>query len=218
MKSVLLIGMSKFGQTLGRKLLSMGAEVMIVDKNEDKINLLASKYTSALVTDASREDTLSQLDVTSFDACVVAIGDDFQSSLEITSTLKELGAKYVISKATTLIQKKFLLKNGADEVIYPDIDVAEKVAIKINIEKVYDYALLNAECSIMEVAVPTKWIGKNIATLEPRRKYEINILAIHKDNKVKAYPDASYVFGENEHILVFGKTEKIIEFTNINKK
>ena len=110
----------------------MGDEVMIVDKNEDIINALAPKYTNALIANCMNADNLSTMDIPSFDVCVVAIGDDFQSSLEITSLLKDLGAKYVVSKATTEIQRKFLLRNGADEVIYPDRDIAEKLAVKLN--------------------------------------------------------------------------------------
>ena len=121
--------MGKFGQTLGTRLLNMGDEVMIVDKNEDIINALAPKYTNALIANCMNADNLSTMDIPSFDVCVVAIGDDFQSSLEITSLLKDLGAKYVVSKATTEIQRKFLLRNGADEVIYPDRDIAEKLAV-----------------------------------------------------------------------------------------
>lgn len=113
MKSILLIGMGKFGQTLGTRLLNMGDEVMIVDKNEDIINALAPKYTNALIANCMNADNLSTMDIPSFDVCVVAIGDDFQSSLEITSLLKDLGAKYVVSKATTEIQRKFLLRNGS---------------------------------------------------------------------------------------------------------
>ena len=144
MKSILLIGMGKFGQTLGTRLLNMGDEVMIVDKNEDIINALAPKYTNALIANCMNADNLSTMDIPSFDVCVVAIGDDFQSSLEITSLLKDLGAKYVVSKATTEIQRKFLLRNGADEVIYPDRDIAEKLAVKLNSAKVYDYIELDA--------------------------------------------------------------------------
>ena len=125
MKSILLIGMGKFGQTLGERFLSMGDEVMIVDKNESIINALAPKYTGALIANCMNADSLATMDIPSFDICVVAIGDDFQSSLEITSLLKDLGAKYVVSKATTEIQRKFLLRNGADEVVYPDHDIAE---------------------------------------------------------------------------------------------
>ena len=160
MKSVLLIGMGKFGQTLGENLLNMGDEVMIVDKNEEIINALAPKYTNALIANCMNENSLSSMDIPSFDVCVVAIGEDFQSSLEITSLLKDLGAKFVVSKATTEIQRKFLLRNGADEVIYPDRDIAEKLAVRINAEKVYDYIELDSEYSVFEIAVPTEWYRK----------------------------------------------------------
>ena len=153
MKSILLIGMGKFGQTLGTRLLNMGDEVMIVDKNEDIINALAPKYTNALIANCMNADNLSTMDIPSFDVCVVAIGDDFQSSLEITSLLKDLGAKYVVSKATTEIQRKFLLRNGADEVIYPDRDIAEKLAVKLNSAKVYDYIELDAPQTVRFVRV-----------------------------------------------------------------
>lgn len=214
MKSVLLIGMGKFGQTLGEKLLNMGVEVMVVDKNEDKINQLAAKYTDALIANCMNENNLNALNVSSFDACVVAIGDDFQSSLEITSLLKDLGAKWVVSKATTEIQRKFLLKNGADEVVYPDKDIAEKLAVKLNSKKVFDYIELNEEYSIFEIAAPKHWTGQRLADLNPRKKYGINILIVKKSNAVVAELGADYVFEENDHMLVFGNTEKIFKFTN----
>ncbi len=214
MKSVLLIGMSKFGQSLGQKLLNMGTEVMIVDKDEEKINQLAPKYTDALITNCMNEENLKTLDVPAFDACVVAIGDDFQSSLEITSILKDLGAKHVVSKANTEIQRKFLLKNGADEVVYPDRDIAEKLAVKLNSSKVYDYIELNNEYSIFEIAVPQKWSGKKIVEINPRKKYGINILTIKKENDFVSSPNAEYVFETGDHMLVFGLTDQILAFTN----
>ena len=214
MKSVLLIGMGKFGQTLGENLLRMGDEVMIVDKNEERINQLAPKYTDAVITNCMNEENLKVLDIPSFDACVVAIGDDFQSSLEITSLLKELGAKWVVSKATTQIQRKFLLKNGADEVVYPDHDLAEKLAVKLNSAKVFDYIELNSEYSIFEIAAPNHWAGKKLVDLNPRKKYGLNILTIKKGSDVVADLDANYVFEAGDHMLVFGRTEKILHFTN----
>ena len=214
MKSVLLIGMGKFGQTLGENLLRMGDEVMIVDKNEERINQLAPKYTDAVITNCMNEENLKVLDIPSFDACVVAIGDDFQSSLEITSLLKELGAKWVVSKATTQIQRKFLLKNGADEVVYPDYDLAEKLAVKLNSAKVFDYIELNSEYSIFEIAAPNHWAGKKLVDLNPRKKYGLNILTIKKGSDVVADLDANYVFEAGDHMLVFGRTEKILHFTN----
>ncbi len=214
MKSVLLIGMGKFGQTLGENLLEMGVEVMIVDKNEEKIETLSSKYADALIANCMNESNLKSLDIPSFDACVVAIGDDFQSSLEITSLLKELGAKWVVSKATTEIQKKFLLRNGADEVVYPDKDIAEKLAVKLNSAKVFDYIELNSEYSIFEIAAPKHWAGKKLIDLNPRKKYGLNILTIKKGNDIVATVDADYVFEADDHMLVFGKTEKILAFAN----
>ncbi len=214
MKSVLLIGMGKFGQTLGEALLAMGTEVMIADKSEEKIEPLSAKYTDAVITNCMNEDNLRSLDIPSFDACVVAIGDDFQSSLEITSLLKELGAKWVVSKATTEIQKKFLLRNGADEVVYPDKDIAEKLAVKLNSKKVFDYIELNEEYAIFEIAAPRQWAGKKLIDLNPRKKHGLNILTIKKGDEIMASVDAQYIFEENDHMLVFGKTEQILKFAN----
>lgn len=205
--------MGKFGQTLGQNLLDMGVEVMIVDKNEDIINQLASKYTDALIANCMNEDNLKRLDIPSFDTCVVAIGEDFQSSLEITSRLKELGAKWVVSKAATEIQRKFLLKNGADEVVYPDRDIAEKLAVKLNSKKVFDFIELNDEYAIFEIAVPSPWYGKKLIDLNPRKKYGLNLLTVKKGAEVVPTLDANYVFQKGEHMLVFGKTEDILAFT-----
>ncbi|MDE6505501.1 MAG: TrkA family potassium uptake protein [Clostridia bacterium] len=217
MKSILLIGMGQFGQILGEKLVNMGDEVMIVDKDEDIINPIASKYAGAVIANCMNADNLKTLDIPSFDVCVVTIADDFQSSLEITSILKDLGAKYVVSKANTDIQRKFLIRVGADEVIYPNRDVAEKLAVKLNSQKVYDYIELDSEYSIFELAVPNKWIGKTIMEANPRAVYEINILTIKKGNKIMPTPTPSTVFEDGDKMVVFGNTEKIIAFTNKKK-
>ena len=216
MKSVLLIGMGKFGQTVGEKLLAMGNEVMIVDKDEETVNLLAGKYTDALIANCMNEDNLRALDIPSFDICIVAIGDDFQSSLEITSILKDLGAKWVVSKASTDIQRKFLLRNGANEVVYPDRDIAEKLAVKINSAKIFDYIELNDEYAIFEIAVPNSWAGKKLVDLNPRKKYGMNLLTVKKGTDVAPSLGPDYVFEQGDHMLVFGKTEKILAFTNKN--
>lgn len=216
MKSFLLIGMGKFGQTLGEKLLNMGDEIMIVDKDESVINSLAPKYANALIANCMNVDNLRSMDIPSFDVCIVAISEDFQSSLEITSILKDLGAKYVISRADTEIQRKFLLRVGADEVVYPNRDIAEKLAVKLNSEKVYDYIELNSEYSIFEIAVPAKWKGRTIIEVNPRARYGLNILTIKKEKRLIPSPYATYVFEEGDHMLVFGNTEAILAFTNKN--
>ena len=217
MKSVLLIGMGQFGQLLGEKLLGMGNEVMIVDKEEDIVNTIASKYTGALICNCMIEDNLKALDIPSYDACVVTIADDFQSSLEITSILKDLGAKYIVSKANTDIQRKFLLRVGADEVIYPNRDIAEKLAVKLNSDKIYDYIELDSVYSIFEIALPEKWIGKSIRQVNPRAKHQINILTIKKNNQYMPAPTPDTVFEKDDKIVVFGNTEQILMFTNKQK-
>lgn len=217
MVSVLLIGMGKFGHTLGEKLLEMGDEVMIVDKDEDKINALASKYTNALITNCMIEDNLATMDIPSFDACVVAIGDDFQSSLEITSILKDLGAKRVISRATTEIQRKFLLRVGADEVIYPDMDIAEKLAVRMNSAKVINYIDLDSNYSIFEIDVPVKWVNKTLLEINPRGKYGMNILTVKRGADVISQLDGTFMFAAYDQIVVFGNAEQILSFMNKNE-
>lgn len=217
MKSVLLIGLGNFGQALGEKLRNMDDEVMIVDRNEDLVNSLSSKYTSAAIANCMNIDNLKTFDIPSFDACVVAIGDDFQSSLEITSNLKDLGAKYVVSRANTEIQRKFLLRVGADEVVYPNRDIAEKLAVKLNSKRVFDYVELDAEHGIFEIAVPQRWFGKNLVDVNPRAKFGLNVLTIKKGKDITPLPGPTYIFQEGDHMLVFGKTDTILKFTNKNK-
>lgn len=218
MVSVLLIGMGKFGRTLGEKLLGMGDEVMIVDRNEDAINSLASKYTNALIANCMNEENLAAMDIPSFDVCVVAIGDDFQSSLEITSILKDLGAKKIISRATTEIQRKLLLRMGADEVIYPDMDIAEKLAVRLNSRNVINYIDIDADYSIFEISVPAKWVDRKLIDVNPRVKYGMNILTVKKGRQVIASLDGNYVFEAEDQIVVFGNTERILAFMNKTKK
>ncbi|MCI9009916.1 MAG: TrkA family potassium uptake protein [Clostridia bacterium] len=218
MVSVLLIGMGKFGRTLGEKLLDMGDEVMIVDKDEDAINALASKYTNALITNCMNEDNLASMDIPSFDVCVVAIGDDFQSSLEITSILKDLGAKRVVSRATTEIQRKFLMRVGADEVIYPDMDIAEKLAVRMNSAHVLNYIELDDDNSIFEIDLPSKWENKTLLEVNPRGKYGMNILTVKRGSQVISKLDGNFIFESGDQIVVFGNADQIFAFTNKNDK
>ncbi len=217
MISVLLIGMGKFGRTLGEKLLGMGDEVMIVDKNEDVINSLAPRYTNALIANCMSLDNLETMDIPSFDACVVTIGDDFQASLEITSNLKDCGAKKVISRAMTEIQRKFLMRVGADEVIYPDADIAEKLAVRLNTDNVINFVDLDSQYSIFEIALPKKWLKKSLVEINPRGQYGMNILTVKNGGNVISSLDGSYVFQEGDQLLVFGNTEQLLAFTNKQK-
>ena len=162
MKSVLIVGIGRFGRHLAKKFVELGNEVMIVDNDEEKISELIPIVTTAQIGDCTNEEVLRSLGVRNFDICFVCIGNNFQSSLEVTSLLKELGAKHVISKANREIHAKFLLRNGADEVVYPEKDLAEKTATKYSANNVFDYIELTDEYSIFEIPPMKSWIGKKI--------------------------------------------------------
>ncbi len=214
MKSVLVIGMGRFGRHLALKMLELGNEVMIVDAKESIITELAPKFTNAYIGDCTNESVLKEIGVNNFDLCFVTIGDNFQSSLEITSLLKELGAKYVVSKASRDIQAKFLIKNGADEVVYPDRDMAEKLAIKHNAKNIFDYIEITDDYGIFEIPIVKEWAGKSIKTVDVRKNFHINIMAIKSDDQLKVLPSADYVFDENDHILIVGKPADVFKLTD----
>ena len=213
MKSVLVIGMGRLGRRLAEKMSELGNDVMIADTSDKKINELASRFTDAYVADCTNANALKSFDVKHFDVCFVTIGDNFQSSLEITSLLKELGAKYVVSKSGSDIQSKFLLKNGADEVFYPERDIAEKLAIKHNARNVFDLIELSQEYAIFEIPVKKGWVGNSIQSLDIRKKYHVNVLAIKNDNVINI-PSPEYAFLENDHIIVLGKQNDVFKLNN----
>ena len=152
---------------------------------------------------------LKSLGVGNFDKCIVCVGTNFQSSLEVTCLLKELGAKYVVSKATRDVHAKFLLRNGADKIIYPDRDIAEKCAVQYSSDNVFDYFELSEDFSIYELAPLPEWIGNTIVQMDIRNKYHTNIVAIQTKDGIQAMPPADYRFKEDEHLLVIGKNEDI---------
>ncbi|NLG02603.1 MAG: TrkA family potassium uptake protein [Clostridia bacterium] len=214
MKSFLVIGMGSFGKNLATKMYELGNDVMIVDQNSERIDELSSDFTDACVGDCRKELVLKSLGVNNYDVCFVTIGENFQSSLEITSLLKEMGAKRVVSKTNSEIQTKFLIRNGADEVINPEKEMAEKLAIRYNANKIFDFIELTPEFSIFEIPVYDHWVGKSIASLNIRNKYGITILAIKDNNELFPLPPADYVFNENEHIVVVGKVDVVTKLTS----
>ncbi|MCR5741634.1 MAG: TrkA family potassium uptake protein, partial [Gammaproteobacteria bacterium] len=196
MKNVLIIGLGEFGKHLAMKLNQLKCEVCVIDQKAEIINMVQSDFANAYTGDCMNIHVLEELGIKDFDSCVVAIGQNFQASLEITSHLKELGAKYIISKASSEIQSKFLLLAGANETVYPERDIAEKVAIKCNATNLLDYVKLSDEYSIYEIAVLNSWVGHNLKDLDIRNKYEINIVAI-RNGKDITVPTAEYIFNSD---------------------
>ena len=209
MKSVLIIGLGRLGHHLCVNMSQLGNEVMIVDRNEECMQDLLPYATMAKVGDCTNEDVLRSLGIGNFDICFVCIGSNFQSSLEITSLVKELGAKYVVSKANRDIHAKFLLRNGADEVFYPDRDIAERLAVKYSANHVFDYFELSKDYSIFEIQPRTDWIGKTIGQANIRAIYHVNVFGIRTGSELIVLPRTDYVMGRDDHLMVVGLTKDI---------
>ena len=205
MKSILLIGLGRFGKHMALQLNQLGHQVMGVDRDEERVNDAMDIVTNAQIGDSTNEEFLRTLGVDNYDVCVVAIGNDFQSSLETTCSLKELGAKFVVSRAERDGQAKFLLRNGADEVIYPEKQVAKWAAIRYGSDHILDYIELDDTHSMFEVSVPKSWIGLSIGQLDIRRKYNINIMAVKENEKMNVSVTPDIVLTQEKTMLVIGE-------------
>ena len=209
MKSVLLIGLGRFGRHIAQKLGDLGHQVLAVDSDEARVNDVLPWVTNAQIGDSTNPDFLVSLGIRNFDFCIVAIGDDFQSSLETTSLLKELGAKLVVSRAASDVHAKFLLKNGADEIIYPEKQLADWVAIRYSADHIFDYIELDDDHAIFEVQVPGEWMGKTVGELDVRKKYNINIMGLKENGKMNLTVTPDTRITDRQTMLVLGMMKQI---------
>ena len=209
MKNILLIGLGRFGRHIALQLSKLGHEVMAVDINEERVNESLPIVTNAQIGDSTNTEFLRSLGIGNFDVCIVTIGGNFQNSLETTSLLKELGAKLVVSRAERDVQEKFLLRNGADEVIYPEKQVANWAAIRYTADHIRDYIEVGEAHAIFEVEVPKGWIGKTVGELDIRRKYSINIMATKENGKINMAVSPETVLTDNITLLVLGAYKEL---------
>ena len=209
MKSVLLIGLGRFGRGVAEKLNELHHQVLAVDRNEERVNEILPLVTDAQIGDATREIFLRTLGVDNFDVCIVTIGEDFQSSLETTSLLKELGAAKVVARASSEVHRKFLLRNGADDVVYPEGQLAAWTAIRHTTDRVLDYIALDGEYSIYDLSVPPEWQGKTVGGIDIRKKYNLNVLAVREAGRPSTAVTSDTVLRENQTVLVLGKWKDV---------
>ncbi len=209
MKSVLLIGLGNFGKHIALQLNQHGHQVMAVDHNEDRVNDAINIVTNAQIGDSTNVEFLRSLGIDNYDVCIVAISGDFQSSLETTCSLKELGAKMVVSRAERDGQAKFLLRNGADEVVYPEKQVAKWAAIRYSSDHILDYIELDETHSIFEVTVPKSWVGKTVLELDVRRKHNINIIGVKQSGKTDVTVTPDTLLSDNKTLLVIGEDKAL---------
>ena len=205
MKSILLIGLGLFGKHIAVKLRELNHQVMAVDHKEELVQAALPYVTNAQIGDSTNEEFLRSLGVDNYDVCIVAIGDDFQSSLETTSLLKEPGAQMVVSRASTDVQEKFLLRNGADEVVYPEKQLARWTAIRCSADHILDYIEIDNDHAIFEVAVPKAWLGKTVGQLDVRKKYNVNILAVKTGRKLDSFITPDTLLSGDKTLMVMGK-------------
>lgn len=212
MKSILIIGLGRFGTTMASKLHELGHEVMAVDTSEERINGALPYVDSAQIGDCTNEQYMASLGIRNFDLCVVGIGDNFQNSLEITALLKDLGAKFVLARANRDIHAKFLLRNGADQIVYPEKDMGIRCAVRYSSDNIFDYIELTPEHSIYEIPVPEIWVGKTVVEINVRSKYNLSILAIKYSNTIHPLPGANYEFKEGDILVIMGANKDIKRF------
>lgn len=204
MKNILLIGLGHFGKHIAIELNQLGHEIMAVDENEEKVNDVLPYVTSAQIGDSTDSDFLESLGIRNFDVCIVTMSGNFQNSLETTSLLKELGAEFVVSAAKRDVQEKFLLRNGADKVVYPEKQMAKWTAIRYTSDHILDYIEVDDSYAIFEVQVPDNWIGKSIGKIDIRKKYNINILALKEYGNMNMAITPDTVLSSNITLLVLG--------------
>lgn len=209
MKSILIVGLGRFGKHMAQKFNEQGNDVMAIDIKEARVNAALPYVTNALIGDATDENLMSTIGINNFDLCVVTIGDNFQSSLEATTLLKDLGAAYILSRASRDVHAKFLLRNGADEVIYTEKETAERLAVKFGSDDIFNYIELTDEYSIYEISVPDAWVGKSILQKNVRSKYHISILATKEGSEIYPLPHPDHIFTSTESLMVLGRNEDV---------
>ena len=209
MKSILLIGLGRFGRHVAEKLYVLNHQVMAVDKMEDRVEAVLPYVTNGQIGDSTNMEFLESLGVSNFDVCIVAIASDFQSSLETTAYLKDLGAKMVVSRASRDVHARFLLRNGADEIVYPEKQVANWTAIRYSSEHIFDYVQLSETHAIFEIEIPDNWVGKTIGQVDIRKKFNINIMALKRKGSLDMAIRPDTMLDRDVTMLVLGESKDI---------
>lgn len=204
MKSYAVIGLGRFGTQIATSLYSYGAEVLAIDCNEELVNNIADDVTRAVTADAKNKNDLKRLGVADCDCAIVALGTNLAASVLITMNVKSLGVKTVICKAHDDTHREILEKLGADRVVIPEREVAEKTARSLTSPNFMEFIELSKEYSIIEIAAPKPWIGKTIRELKLRDRFHINIIAVSKDEKMSVSMPADYEIDRDTKLVLLG--------------
>jgi len=214
MRSMLIIGAGRFGSHLAVKLTELGNEVMVVDIDEEAVDKLVPFVTRVQIGDCMDSEVLEELGVRNFDVCFVCISDNFQASMEITSLLKEMHAPHIVAKSDRAIHAGLLKKIGADEVVYPEQDMAQRTAVRYSARGAFDYIELSPEYAIMEIASPAEWTGHEIRELDVRTKHRVNVIGVRSGKHILPLISPDHVFKMEEHLIVAGEQKDILKLLN----
>lgn len=208
-KQFAVIGIGRFGSSVAKTLCALGHEVLAVDRNQDRVQEIADYVTHAVQADATEEETLKSLGIRNFDAVVVSIGDDVQSSIMIALLCKEMGVKFVVGKAHDDLHAKVLYKIGVDKVIFPERDMGLKIAHNLASTNILDYIELASDYSLIEVTAIPEWVGKSLKQLNMRSAYGLNVVAIKRGEDVLVSPKGDDVIAEGDVLVTIGRNDHI---------
>ena len=215
MKSYLVIGLGRFGTELALKLYDCGEEVMVIDTDETLVDKIADRVTRAVAADARDPDVLEKLGAENFDRAIVAVGSDLAASALITMNLKALNVPFIICKARDDTYREILEKLGADRVIIPEREVADKLALGLTHAGVMEYIELSDEYGIVEMAPPEDWTGKSIRVLELRSRFGANVIALRRGDAISIPPDIDVPITSEDVLVMLGNYDM---FEKLKKK
>ena len=213
MKSFIVLGLGKFGMSVAKTLCELGYEVLGVDEDEKLVNEFSRRISHAVQADITSEDFLRSIDIKKFDAAIVAVGSNIQTSIMVTVLLKELSAKYILVKAQDDFAERILYKIGADKVILPEKDIGVKVARNLASNNFFDIIEISNDYSIISVSPPKSWYGKTLGEIGARVKYGINVLAVKGGEKTSIIPDANTIIEEDSVVTVMGMNNDLKRFS-----
>ncbi len=208
-KQIAVIGLGRFGTSMAQTLFDMGYDVLAIDKDEEIIQSISDSVTHAVQADATDEAALRALGLRNFDVAVVTIGDDIQSSILITLLCKEMGIQHVVSKAQNDLHAKVLYKIGADRVVFPERDMAMRVAHNLVSSNILDYIELSPDYSLVEITALPLWENKSLRDLDMRVRFGINVMAIKHGKEVNISPKGDDIIRRGDVLVVIGKIENI---------
>ena len=206
MKSYIVIGLGKFGTRAAKRLCELGCEVLALDRKSELVQPISNLVTQAVVGDARDKEVLRALGAKDFECAIVAIGDNLADSVLATMNLKELGVPYIVCKASDETHRQVLMKLGADQVVIPEQEHADRLAKNLSSPNVLDYIELSDEYGIIEIPAPKDWVGKSLKELNVRAKLGVNIIAVEKGRKINVSPAADYRIEKEDIMVVLGDT------------